>query len=207
MQGGRRLGLDRHHAHFSRKPRCDAADQPAPADRHQERVKIGDLIAQLHPDRSLAEQRLDLVESMHGHRATLHPPSFAGDQRVSVPFAADHQIGAVAADAGNLRRRGNLRHEYLGSDFELVRRIGHRNAMVAARCRDHAGGRHIAHQQIGEGSACLERTRVLHELELEMNFSRPETEVCASGLDHGRVPDIWPNTALGFDDRMWVDTA
>jgi hypothetical protein len=48
---------------------------------------------------------------------------------------------------------------------------------------------------------------VLRKLKLEMNFSRPETEVCAGDLDHGRVPDIGPNTALGFDDGLWVDIA
>jgi len=39
--------------------------------------------------------------------------------------------------------------------------------MITAGSRDHAGWRHIAHQQIREGAARLEGTGMLQELQLK----------------------------------------
>ena len=59
----------------------------------------------------------------------------AGGQRLGVDLAADGQLGAVAADARDLGRRGDLGDEDARLASEPHGGVGHGGAVVAARCR------------------------------------------------------------------------
>ena len=73
----------------------------------------------------------------------------------------------------------------LRRDAEAHRGVGDGSAVIAAGRRDHAGRRHLAQQQVGEGAARLERSRVLEELELERQRERREAEVAAARASSG----------------------
>ena len=101
---------------------------------------------------------------------------FARGQGVGVALA-DDTSGAVAADALGLGRRGDAGHEDGGGDAQPVRGIGHGGAVIAARGRDHAGCRHLAQQQVREGSPRLERAGMLQQLQLEQPALRRQAEI------------------------------
>ena len=103
-QRGRRLRLHANHADPPLVPRGDAADQPAAADRDQQRIQIGDLVLQLQADRCLTKQSLALIEGMNGERSGLRRPGFAGGERVAVADPADYEVGAIIANTLDLRR-------------------------------------------------------------------------------------------------------
>ncbi len=146
---------------------------------------------------------------MDRQRAGARDLGNAGVIGIGVALAADHQIGAIGADARDLGRRRHRRHEDLRRHAAAHRGVGDRGAVVAARRRDHAGRRHRAGQQIGEGTARLERARMLQLLELEGQCCAPKTEILpeigAVELDHGRAPDIRPDHALGRGDVVAIN--
>ena len=91
----------------------------------------------------LPEQRLDLVVGVDRHRVGLGRVPLACLERVGVAIADDHDVGAVGANPLDLDRRRHRRHEDLRGDAEALRGAGHGHAVVAARRRDHAGGRDL----------------------------------------------------------------
>src|SRR5262245_37072668 len=64
----RRKRLDTDNPHSSLEPREHSTDQAAAANGDQDRVEISRLILELHPERPLTDQRLDLIERMNGKR-------------------------------------------------------------------------------------------------------------------------------------------
>ena len=74
--------------------------------------------------------------------------------------------------------------------------------MIAAGCRDDAGFRDLAGQQIGEGAARLERARVLQQLELERECRCRQTKLVAIDLDDGRAPDMRPDDPFASRDGL-----
>ena len=80
----------------------------------------------------MADERLFLVEGMNLQGAGRGGEILAGGQRLGVARAADDQFGAVAADALELCRRADLRHEDGGFLPELHGGIGDRCTMIAA---------------------------------------------------------------------------
>ena len=204
-QRGRGLRLDPDHPDLALVPGGDAADQPAAADGNQQGVEIDDLLLELEADRTLTEQRLILIEGMNRERAGLGGPDLAGGQRVGVALATDDELGAVVADALNFRRRRDARHEDLGRNAELHRRVGDRRAMIAAGGGDDADCGNIAHEQVCECSTCLERTRVLDELELAAQAQNAQSEIGTVDLDRRRPADVLPDEPFGRGDPFTVD--
>ena len=156
------------------------------------------------PSRPLAQDGFVLVERRYRHGAGLLRPCLAGRERIRVAVALDREVGAVFADALNLRRRGDARNENLRAFAELHRGIGCRRAVIAAGCRDDAGFRHFAGQHIGERAARLERARVLEQLELERERSGGQTKLVAIDLDDGRTPDMGPDDPFASRDRLRI---
>src|SRR5207253_6757357 len=107
--------------------------------------------------------------------------TLAGRERIGIAVALDREVGATVADALQLRRRRDVRHENLGRLAKLHRGIGDRRAMVAARGRDHAGLRYVTGQEIGESAARLERAGMLKQLQLERQRMAGKAEL--GGID------------------------
>ena len=81
VEGGGELRLDADDLDPSGIPGSDAADEPAAAHRHEERVEIGRILLEFQPDAALAEQGLGLVIGMDGQRPRLGGIAVAGRQR------------------------------------------------------------------------------------------------------------------------------
>jgi hypothetical protein len=69
--------FDRYHADFALVPGTNSADQPAAADRDQERVDLRQVGFQLHSERALAEHRLRLVVRVNRERSGLRDECLA----------------------------------------------------------------------------------------------------------------------------------
>ena len=155
----------------------------------------------------MAQHGLHLVERVHGKRARLSDIGLARRQRLGVDLAPDRQVGAVAADARDLGRRGDFRHEDAYLVAELPCRVGHRRAVIAAGRGCNAGGRNLAHQQIGESAARLEGARVLRQLELEVQGAPGEAEVLCPHREDRRLPDVRRYALVGGGDCVSRDGA
>ena len=153
----------------------------------------------------MAENRLDLIVGVDRQGTGLFGPSLARRERIGVTFAADHEVGTVIANALNLGGRGDARHEDLRRHAELARRIGDGSAVVPAGSGDHACARNLSREQIGEGAARLERSRMLQLLELQGDAERVEPEFGGIELDQGRAADERPDDQFDLGDAGAVD--
>ena len=142
---------------------------------------------------------------MDRHRARLRRPGLACRERIGVAFADNRHLCAAGADAGELGRRGHVRHEDLRRDSQLARRIGDGRTMVAARCGDDASRRHLAQQQIGEGTPCLERPRVLEKFHLDVHRPAGKPEIGKIDGHDRRRPDVGPDSSLDARDPITTD--
>ena len=82
--------------------------------------------------------------------------------RVGIQVAAHHQLGAVAADAGDLGRQRHRRHEDVGRHARPHGGIRHGGTVITARGRHYAGRGDRPRQEVGEGAPGLERAGVLY---------------------------------------------
>ena len=146
-----------------------------------------------------------LVEGVHGKRAAVPGELLAGRQRVGIALAGDHQIGRVALDAFDLRRRSHAGQEDRCRHAEPHRGIGHRRAMIAAGCRDHAARRNRPCQQVRERAARLERPRMLQAFKLQRHRSRLAAEIREVDMNNRRMADVRPDQPLGFGDALRRD--
>ena len=192
MEGRRLLRLDADDANLACEPCGEAADQPAAADRDQQRVERR-ILLQLHADRALAEHRLGLVERMHRHRAGLGDIGVARRQRVGDMLACDFQPRAIVADAFGLRRRGDAGQEDRCRYAEPLRGIGDCRAMIAAGRRGDSGRGHLAQQQVGKRAAHLEGTGMLQHLQLECDGRGRQPEIGEVGGKTWRAAEIGPD--------------
>jgi hypothetical protein len=135
----------------------------------------------------------------------LRDPRLARRQRIGITLAGDDEVGAIVANARHLRRRRDGRHEDPGRHAKLHRRIGDGGAVIAARRRGDTSRGHLAHEQVGEGAARLERSGMLQQLELEADGGRAEAELGAIDLDDGRAADVRPDEPLGRRDSLAID--
>ena len=152
MQRARTFRLDADDLDPSGEPGGDAGDQPAAADRDEHRVerRQGEALKVLLPfegDRAGAGDRLGRVVGVDFERAAFGDVSVAKLLRLGVGSARNDGLGAVGADPRDLRRGRDFRHEHPRRNAELLRRIGDRRAVVAARGGGAAGCRGRAGQQ------------------------------------------------------------
>jgi hypothetical protein len=204
-QRGGGLRLDPDHPDLSLVPCGNAADQSAAADGNQQRVEIGDLLLELQADGTLTKQGLPLIEGVNRERTGLGGEDLAGAERVGIAVAADDELGAAIANPLNLRRRRDARHEDPGPDAEFHRRVRDRSSVIAARGGDNAGCRDVAHEQVRESAACLERARVLEQLELAAQAQRAQSEIGSIDLDDRRSAYVRPDEPLGRGDLVTAD--
>jgi hypothetical protein len=199
------IGLDADDVNAAAVPGGDAADQPAAADRDQQRIDLRRIAFDLQPDRALPEQRFRLVERMHWQRTRLRHELFAGRQRIGIAIAGDDQLGSVAADQCNLRRRRHFRQKDRRFYAARLRRIGNRNAMIAAGSGHHTRLADFARQQVGERTTHLERPGVLQAFEFQLQRPRRQTELGGINDDGRGVPDIGPDQRLVARNRIAGD--
>jgi hypothetical protein len=204
-QGRGELGLDRDDPDPAAKPGGETSDQSSAADRDQQRVDVGQVGVDLAADGALSEQGFGLVERMHGKRTAFPAERFARRQRVGIALARNHQLGRVAPDTFDLRRRSDAGQEDGRGNAEPHRGVGHRHAVIAAGRRNHAACRNRSRQQVGEGAARLERARMLQAFEFQRHRPRREAEILHVDLDDRRIADMRPDQALGFGDALRRD--
>ena len=121
-EGRGRFRLDADDPDASLIPDRDAANQPAAAHRDERRIEVSRLFLQLEADGSLAKQGFALVKGVDRERARLGDPCFAGGERIVIAVAANDELGAVFADAPDLRRRGDARNKDLGGGSRASRK-------------------------------------------------------------------------------------
>jgi hypothetical protein len=139
MAGAQALRIARKHSRLRakdahmRRERLDgrghAADEPAAADRDNDRVGLRALGEDLEPDGTLPRHDQLVIERRHHGRT----PLGAELRRDCKPLGriAQHELRPQRADGCLLDGRGRARHDDAGMRAEVLRGIGHRTAMVA----------------------------------------------------------------------------
>src|SRR5262245_8691234 len=77
--------------------------------------------------------------------------------------------------------------------------------MIAAGGRYDAGLREAVGEQVREGAARLERTRMLKGLQFKAHPRRAEVEVGAAGLDHRRFAYVRSDALIGRGNPVSTD--
>jgi hypothetical protein len=77
--------------------------------------------------------------------------------------------------------------------------------VIAAGCCDDSGFRRFSRQQIGEGAARLERTRVLQKFELQDKPLALDAEIAGIEPDDRRAPNIAADQPLNRSDPGSID--
>ena len=84
--------------------RCDAADEPAPADTHDDDIDVGHVVDDLEPDRPVAGDHGWIVEWVHERKAFDVADPFHLRERVTDMFAVEDDARAVARQASTFER-------------------------------------------------------------------------------------------------------
>ena len=117
----------------------DAADEPAAADRDDDRVGVGRVLFDLEADGAGAGEHDRVVEGMDERAPGLLRPARARRSKASAgPSASRSTVGAVAARRGDLLLGGAAPHHDERVDAVLGRGVGDRLGVVSGRDRDHA---------------------------------------------------------------------
>ena len=147
----------------------DAADQTAPAHRHDHPRQVRDLREQLESERSLSGDHVPVLERVHErHSLILGGQGVSGFERV-VDRGTDHpHVRAQRFGRLDLGDRGRLGHEHDTAEAARAGGVGHRLGVVAGAARDHPVGTGIAQgRELVQRAAKLERPGALEVLGLE----------------------------------------
>ncbi len=159
--GPQQLDVDRH-----------AGDQPAAADRNEDRVRIPlHLPQQFHGHRALAGDHIRVVEGMDEHHALRIREPHGLIISLVVGIAVQVDARPQRADRLDLDARRGLRHHDQGLHAPVARGQRHALGVIARRGRDHAA-RHLGLRQQGDlvaGPAQLEGKHRLQILALEQH--------------------------------------
>ena len=123
-----------------RRRERDPRDEPAAADRHDQRVELVRVLEQLERDGALAGDDVVVVERVDVRASALARDLERDGVRLVVAAVGEHGLRAAALDRGELRERHALRqHDRDGSADELR---GERDALavIAGGRGDDAGG-------------------------------------------------------------------
>jgi hypothetical protein len=142
---------------------------PAAPHRNHHRLRVGNLLDELEPDRPLSRDHDGVLEGVDERRARLVDVRLRGGEGVLEALAAHDQLGAVGAAGLDLRHRRVLRHVDAGGNPRLPRGPGNGLAVVAGACRDHADGALVVVEQRDpvDGAADLEGAGPLEVLRLQ----------------------------------------
>ena len=146
-----------------------AADQPAPADRDDQHVEVGDRGEHFERDRPRPGDDRGIVERVDEDQPLLGLEFLGMRMRIVEALAVEDDGRAMALGLGDLHRRGADRHDDGHRDAEPLAVIGHRLRMVAGRRRDHAARAFVVVQreQFVERAAFLVGRGELQILELQ----------------------------------------
>ena len=120
----------------------DAGEQPAAADRHEDRIQVAAALAQdLHRDGPLPGDDVGIVEGMHEHQIALARQLQCLLERAVIVIAVYHHLGAEIDHRLDLDVRGGLRHDDHRRNAAPAR--GERNSLrvIAGRGAHHAAPR------------------------------------------------------------------
>ncbi len=198
-------GFDTHDPHGSRVPGRDSPDEAATPNGHQQGIEGSRLSPELQTECPLPQQRLDLIVRVHRHGARATRPVLAGCQRIRVPLAADDEVRSVRADPLDLGGGRDRRHEDLRAHAEAHGGIGHRHAVVPSGGGDDSGRWHGAQQQVGEGAPSLERSGVLHQLELQEKRRAAKPDVRSIHFEDRGQTEVGPDHLIRRLDTLAVD--
>ena len=140
---GERLGGDR-----------DPRNQPAAADRHDDRVEIGPVGQQFERDRPLAGDDRRVVIGVDKGQAVFAGERLCRFARSGEAVAFEHDLGAERFGVIDFDERRALGHDDRRRDAETPRMIGDALGMVAGRHRDDAGA---ALRRRSRSTACSAR--------------------------------------------------
>ena len=178
VQRGARLRLDGDHAHVRADGGLDARDQPAAADRDDDRVRVRRVLLDLEPDRPGACEHERVVERVDERPPRLLDQLVEPRERVARPGRLEVDRRAVAARRGDLLLGRALPHHDQRVDALRRRGVRRRLRVVAGADRDHPAtlllGREAA--DLVQRAAGLERAGALEELALEPRVQRAAGE-------------------------------
>ncbi len=176
-----------------REPGRDAADKAAAANGEAAGVAASGTCSTDFALRACPGRAASRSDRRHGSAARVIAPTQRSDLR----------RGRQHSDRRQRRRRRRMRgweaifagEATVGTKIfpgmpRLLRRERHRDAMVSTLGSDHTGRWNGPGQQIVEGAARLERTGVLHELQLEGERKRRQADLGAIHSQHRRAPHM-----------------
>jgi len=200
MERTRSFRLDADDPDPAGEPGREAGNQSAAADRDEHGIELRQdeppkILLPFEGDRPRARDRLGRVIGMDQERPGFGDIGVAAFLRLRICGAADHRLRAIGPDLGDLRGRGNLRHEDARPDAELGRCVGDRRAVISARGGGAASGRGRSGEKIVERPSRLERTRMLEALELQRNRRRAGDR--RGSLDQRRAAHVRGDSVMG----------
>lgn len=167
--------------------RANAGGQPSSADRHENRIELGRLLENFHPDGPLAGNHVRMIERRHEGAVALARIGQRGIAGIVEIVAVQHDLGAIAGDGLDLDVGCGVRHEHARAAPERVCRERHALRMIAGGGRHHPAGERLRgqprHQRIGAPD--LEAEARLHVFPLEQDATAQAFGQPRQGFERG----------------------
>ena len=177
-------------------------NEPAAADRHDDRVEIGPVGQQLERDSPLPGDDRRVVIGVDKGQALFARERLCRFARGGKAVASEHDLGAERFGVIDFDERRALGHDDRRRDAETPRMVGDTLGMVAGRHRDDAGAALAGGQgqKLVQGAAFLERAGAMQGLQLQPDLGPGELGQCRGGDGrrvrhrprdcHGGVADV-----------------
>ena len=144
------------------------ARKPAAADRDDHARQVGHVLEQLHAQRPLAGDHIEVVEGMHERRARPLRVPLSQGERLLDRVALQVHTRAQTLDRCDLRHGSVARHVHVAGEIAHARGLRERARVVSGARRDQpAGGRLPQGRHLAERAAQLERAGALQALGLQ----------------------------------------
>ena len=164
-----------------------AGEQPAAADRDDQRVDLGHILEHFERDRPLPRGDMRIIERMDEGQPALDFQLARMRIGIVVFLAEQDDFGAVARSAYTFTCRRRLRHHDGDRHAQPLAVIGQPLRMIARRCRDHARARapRVHQQQRVERAAFLVGRGELQVLELQPDCRRRSSRTASAECSVG----------------------
>lgn len=152
--------------------RRNARHQTAAADRNDDDIEIRALLHHFQADGSLSRRDNGIVIRVDEGKIILTGATMRFIHRLGQCFSEQNNLGTEILRLGNFIERRSLRHDDRRRNAEALRVECNALRMVASAAGDDpiASLRRFERQEFIKCTACLERIRVLHVLELEIKL-------------------------------------
>src|SRR6185295_5007093 len=185
-----------------RRRERDARDEPAAADRHDERVELVRVLEHLERHGALTGDDVVVIERMHVRASALARDLERDRVRFVVATVREHGLRAAALDSGELGERYTLGEHDGHRRANKLR--GERDALpvVPGGCGHDTGGAlcRIETRERVQRTADLEGASALEVLELEIHLAPGELRERRRSLSWC-VTDVRRDARSGLDDR------